>query len=73
VLRVDSAGATQWPGLSADQLAQAGTWPTEEELLAEQLARHVRVEVSVEVHSNIDDLVEEYTACRLLFIMSVTN
>jgi hypothetical protein len=28
-------GASTWPGVTAEQLAQARTWPTEEEYLAD--------------------------------------
>lgn len=32
--RVDSAAIGSWLGVTAEQLAQGGTWPTEEEYLA---------------------------------------
>jgi hypothetical protein len=47
VPHVDSVGVGSWPGVTAEQLAQAGTWPTEEEYLDEGLAERVQVEVSV--------------------------
>jgi hypothetical protein len=55
-------------GLMAEQVAQGGTWPTEEELHAERerlrLGGHVPIEVSVEVYSSIGELTGERTACR---------
>jgi hypothetical protein len=65
VPRVDAAGVGIWP-TTEEHLAWAGTWPSEDELLAEW----VSVEVSVEVHTSIGELVEEHTACRLLYIIS---
>jgi hypothetical protein len=61
VPRADAAGAGIWP-VTAGQLAQASTWPTEEEYLAKQ----VQVEVSIEVHLSVGELIREHTACRLL-------
>jgi hypothetical protein len=70
--RVDVAGAGLWPGVTmVEQLAQAGTWPTEEEYLAKCLADCVQVKVSVEVHSSVGDLVEGHTACRSLISYSL--
>jgi hypothetical protein len=60
VPRVDVAGVGIWPGVTADQLAQAGTWPMEDEYLAEW----VQVEVCFEVHSSVGELVKGHTACR---------
>jgi hypothetical protein len=55
-------------GLTAEQVAQGGTWPTEVELYAEHACLHsggwVPIEVSVEVRSSVGDLVEERTTCR---------
>jgi hypothetical protein len=55
-------------GLTAKQVAQGGTWPTDEELYAEReclrLGGRVLIEVSVEVQTSVGDLVEERTACR---------
>jgi hypothetical protein len=55
-------------GLMAKQVAQGGTWPTDEELYAEherlRLGGRVPIEVSVEVWTSVGDLVEERTACR---------
>jgi hypothetical protein len=55
-------------GLTADQVAQGGTWPNDEELYAERerlrLGGWVPIEVSVEVRSSIGDLIEERAACR---------
>jgi hypothetical protein len=63
--RIDAAGVGIWP-TTEERLAQAGTWPTEDEYLAEQM----QVEVSVEVHTSVGELVREHTACRLLYIIS---
>jgi hypothetical protein len=55
-------------GLTAEQVAQGGTWPTDEELYAEhehlRLGGQVPIEVSVEVRTSVGDLVEERTGCR---------
>jgi hypothetical protein len=55
-------------GITAEQLASSGTWPTEEELYAEWeclcLGGRIPIEVFVEVHSSVGDLIEECTACR---------
>jgi hypothetical protein len=59
-------------GVTAEQLAQGGTWPTEEKLYAEQECLHlgsrVLIEVFVEVCSSVGDLTEERTACRCFSI-----
>jgi hypothetical protein len=54
-----------------EQLAQAGTWPTEEEYLTEWLAEHTQVLVSVEVHSSVGEFVEGHTTCRSLLLYSL--
>jgi hypothetical protein len=52
----------------AEQVAQGGTWPDDEELYAEReclrLGGRVPIEVSVEVHTSVGDLIEEHTTCR---------
>jgi hypothetical protein len=64
VPRVDAAGVGIWP-VTEGQLAHAGTWPTEDEYLAKRM----QVEVSVEVHSSIGELVGEHSTCRLLSVI----
>jgi hypothetical protein len=55
-------------GLTAEQVAQGGTWPTNKELYAKRerlrLGGWVLIEVSFEVRTSVGDLVEERTACR---------
>jgi hypothetical protein len=55
-------------GLTAEQVAQGGTWPDDEELYAKReclrLGGRVPIKVSVEVRSSVGDLIEERTACR---------
>jgi hypothetical protein len=52
----------------AEQVAQGGTWPTDEELYVEHehlhLGNQVPIEVSVEVCSSIGELTGERTTCR---------
>jgi hypothetical protein len=55
-------------GLTAEQVAQGGTWPNDKELYAERerlrLGGQVLIEVSIEVHCSVGDLIEERVACR---------
>jgi hypothetical protein len=62
--RIDVTRAGIWL-TTGEHLAQARTWPTKEEYLAEQ----VQVEMSVEVHSSVGELIREHTTCRLLYII----
>jgi hypothetical protein len=52
----------------AEQVAQGGTWATNEEQYADcerlRLGGRVSIEVSIEVRSSVGDLIEERTACR---------
>jgi hypothetical protein len=72
VPQVDVPQFGPW-AVTSEQIAQGGTWPTEEEDLADhdRLAGRMQVEVFVKVHSSVGDLVEEHTACRcfLVFIL----
>jgi hypothetical protein len=60
-------GAGIWP-VTAEQLALAGSWPTEVELLDER----VPVEVSIEVHTSVgeSESTGEHSTCRSLGIIS---
>jgi hypothetical protein len=73
------AEATGWEAtpsaspVSRVDVAEAGIWPTPEELVDAWVAAwpgfppdHVAVEVSVEVHSDVGDLAEGHSACRSL-------
>jgi hypothetical protein len=55
-------------GLMAEQIAQGGTWPTDEELYAERerlrLGGWVPIKVSVKVCSSVGELTGEHTTCR---------
>jgi hypothetical protein len=53
-------------GVTAEQIAQGGTWPSDEELYAEHECLHgwVLIKVSIKVCTSIGDLVEGRTACR---------
>jgi hypothetical protein len=72
VSQVDVPRFRPW-AVTSEQIAQGRTWPTEEEDLADRdrLAGRMQVEVSVEVHSSVGDLIEEHTACRcfLVFVL----
>jgi hypothetical protein len=60
-------------GLTAEQVAQGGTWPNDKELYAEcerlRLGGRVLIEVSIEVHSSVGDLIEERDTCRCFYYL----
>jgi hypothetical protein len=65
VVGVNVVGTGPWP-VTVKQHAMLGGWPSEEGVLADRLA----VNVSIEVHTNVDALTDEHTACRLHYIIS---
>jgi hypothetical protein len=65
VPRVNIAGAGIWP-TTMEHLAWVGTWPTPDELVEKQMS----VEVSVEVHTSVEELTWEHTTFKSLDIIS---